>query len=404
MNAKIYPNKFFKGYPHLHDTEFFNATMIRMIDWGGGSLQDLQEAAHKIKDMQTWVKTLTELGDKAMLEKRTGNAIAYYRMVEAFTSWSDPQKAVLYDKTRDLFYDFYADYFGENGEIKRERVAYENASLPVWKAIPKIEKPKGILVFHGGYDSYLEEFLQIVLYFVRNGYVVYAFEGPGQSEVIRKSGLPFTPDWQKPVSAILNHYQLDNVTIIGGSLGGSLAPRAAAVEKRIKRVISWSGMPDFLDSLLSTRSNTLQKLTRWMLKLHFAPVINAAMKSQTKSDPMAKWGFEQGINSFGLKSAYQFMRAASKIRVTDVGGKISQDVLIISGDRDHFAPVGFYRIMIDAMPNARTMTYRLFTEKELSGAHCIIGNTQALLDCMLSWLGQLEDFAIVGEYHSINNN
>jgi hypothetical protein len=90
MNTETYPNKFFKGYPHLHDKEFFNASMMRMIDWGGGDLQDIKKVAHRITDLPTWVKTMTELGDAAMSENRIGNAIAYYRWVEIYTLWGDP--------------------------------------------------------------------------------------------------------------------------------------------------------------------------------------------------------------------------------------------------------------------------------------------------------------------------
>ncbi|WP_273482487.1 hypothetical protein [Dysosmobacter welbionis] len=52
---------------------------------------------------------------------------------------------------------------------------------------------------------------------------------------LRKSGLTFTPEWEKPVGAVLDHYGADNVTIIGVSLGGELCMRAAAMEPRIRR-------------------------------------------------------------------------------------------------------------------------------------------------------------------------
>lgn len=71
-----------------------------------------------------------------------------------------------------------------------------------------------------------------------NGFEVYLFEGPGQGGVMRLQGKHFTHEWEKPVKAILDYFHLEDVTIIGASLGGMLAPRAAAFEKRISRVIA----------------------------------------------------------------------------------------------------------------------------------------------------------------------
>ena len=47
--------------------------------------------------------------------------------------------------------------------------------------------------------------------------------------------LTFTPEWEKPVGAVLDFYGAEDVTIVGVSLGGELAMRAAAMEPRIRR-------------------------------------------------------------------------------------------------------------------------------------------------------------------------
>ena len=69
------------------------------------------------------------------------------------------------------------------------------------------------------------------------------FEGPGQGGVMRLQGMHFTHEWEKPVKAVLDTFDLNNVTIIGISLGGYLAPRAAAFDKRITKVVAWSVLP-----------------------------------------------------------------------------------------------------------------------------------------------------------------
>lgn len=111
-------------------------------------------------------------------------------------------------------------------------------------------KSKGIILIHGGNDSYFEEFLFAILYLREMGFEVYMFEGPGQGGVMRVQGMHFTHEWEKPVKAVLDYFGLDDVTIIGISLGGYLAPRAAAFDKRIKRVAAWSVFPCFQDVIV----------------------------------------------------------------------------------------------------------------------------------------------------------
>ena len=47
-----------------------------------------------------------------------------------------------------------------------------------------------------------------------------------------------THEWEKPVAVILDYLGSDNVTLIGISLGGYLAVRAASLEPLVQRVIA----------------------------------------------------------------------------------------------------------------------------------------------------------------------
>lgn len=54
-----------------------------------------------------------------------------------------------------------------------------------------------------------------------------------------RAGVDMTPKlaiWERPVKTILDFFQLDKVCIIGALLGGYLAPRAAAFDKRITKL------------------------------------------------------------------------------------------------------------------------------------------------------------------------
>ncbi len=58
-------------------------------------------------------------------------------------------------------------------------------------------------------------------------------------------GHAMTHEWEKPTSVVLDYFKVDEVTLIGISLGGYLAVRAAAFEPRIKRVVTWDVMYAF---------------------------------------------------------------------------------------------------------------------------------------------------------------
>jgi alpha-beta hydrolase superfamily lysophospholipase len=82
------------------------------------------------------------------------------------------------------------------------------------------------------------------------GYSVLTYEGPGQGEALRKYRLTYTPEWEKPVKAVLNeflhtHAKPSKIVLIGMSMGGYFAPRAAAFEERIDGIVAYDTMYDF---------------------------------------------------------------------------------------------------------------------------------------------------------------
>ena len=102
----------------------------------------------------------------------------------------------------------------------------------------------------------------------------------------------FTHEWERPVKAILDYFRLDDVTIIGASLGGMLAPRAAAFEKRIQRVIAWSIFPNFRDVILSASSPSdgrRMKLAKWLVDHNCRGIINAVFGKLSQKDEMIRW-------------------------------------------------------------------------------------------------------------------
>ena len=375
-----------KGIYKLNEERNFDYQLNRVINWDGGRIEDIQPVAAKIKTSADWKRELIALGDCAMRENRIQNAIAYYRMSEFFMYDGDPDKKAYYKKATDLFYQYYSDYFeGENPRIEKLEVPYENVRLPVMHVVPS-GKCRGKILLHGGNDSYFEEFLFTVLYLQEQGFEVYMFEGPGQGGVMRMQGMHFTHEWEKPVKAVLDFFNLEDVTIIGISLGGYLAPRAAAFDKRITKVVAWSVFPCFQDVIVGMQKPLIQKLFYFFMKLHARPLINFVFSMKAKKEPVIDWGLKHGCYAYEAKDAYGYARKLKLYNLEPVADKITQDILIVGANQDHFIDYRLVGREINMLKNVRSLTFRLFTDKEDAQNHCNVGNGKAVLDTICNWI------------------
>src|SRR5262249_9997298 len=105
-------------------------------------------------------------------------------------------------------------------------VPYPGGHLPGFRLQAK-GKERSTFVFHGGYDSFVEEFYAFLLPLTELGFTVIAFDGPGQGGALRQ-GIYFEHAWATPAKALLDYFELDAVEWLGASCGGYLSIRAAA--------------------------------------------------------------------------------------------------------------------------------------------------------------------------------
>ena len=376
--------EFKTGEYHLNIEPNFNFQLNRTIMWGGGDIKDIEPVSQKITNSETWKKGLISLGDMAIKENRIKEAIAYYRMSEFFMYDGDPDKLLYYRKATKMFYDYYSDFFS-SGRVKKYEVPYEDIVLPVLFAKAK-GSFKDTIIFHGGNDSYMEELFWGMLYLSEHGFDVYLFEGPGQGGVLRTQGKTFIHEWEKPVSKICDYFNLDDVTIIGASLGGMLAPRAAAFEKRIKHVVCWSIFPNFLYVAYGLLPRNLKNTFAFFIRIKAKFFINLIANLKMKRSQLIHWGLKHGMYAYKANTPFEYFIKMNKFQMLDIGDKIDQDVLIIGATQDHFIDYHLYKEEIDALTNTHSLTFKLFTEKQNASSHCNVGNTKLILDTITNWI------------------
>jgi hypothetical protein len=65
---------------------------------------------------------------------------------------------------------------------------------------------------------------------------------------------------------------------------------------------------------------------------------------------------------------------------------VRQDVLILTGSKDHLVPFKMHTLQVRALTNARSVTSRVFTKEDNAQNHCQIGNIGLKLDVIIKWI------------------
>lgn len=375
---------FQRGTYKFNDDENFNFQLNRVVMWGGGNPDKVAQVSKGIKDSASWVKALTKLASNAEKDGNTQEQIVYLRMSEFFMYDSDPQKLETYKKAKELFYIYNKDRLKHN-EIRITRIPYDKGYLPVMSCKAKGECAGSILL-HGGNDSYIEEFFDALLYLQENGFDVYLFEGPGQGGVLREQNIKFTHEWEKPVKEIIDYFKLSDVTIVGASLGGYLAPRAAAFDKRITKVVGWSIFPDFFDILLADDPKPVRNLMDTAFRKGFAGIFNGFYKKMMEKSELVKWNLMHGMYAYDAPDPVGYVKKIRKFTLKGIGNMITQDMLIIGGRDDHMIMPHLFHEEYDLLPNVRSLAFHLYSNRDDAGSHCGIGNMELILDTVVSWV------------------
>jgi pimeloyl-ACP methyl ester carboxylesterase len=374
MNSQF---KFPIGYEKFNRKQLFNFQLNRPYSFGYARFEDLKEVGSRINSFKGWKREMLKLAENAVSEKRFMNATFYYRAAEFYTKSNDPEKNLLYNKFIELFYKTF-----ENQGIERHQIHYEKSLLSAIR-LPTSNKNKGTIVIHGGFDAFIEEFYSMMKYFSNRGYDVIGFEGPGQGATLRQHGIPITFEWEKPTKAILDYFQVEDVTMIGISMGGWFCLRAAGFENRIKRVVATGHAIDYMKSMPSI----MRKIHIWCMR-HWPGFMNrmAAMKFE-KREGMASWVVDHLKFITKKTKTLEALDLYLQLNEKNIHSElVKQDVLILTSRNDHFIPFKMHEMQLKALVNAKSVTGRIFTKVEHAENHCQTGNLKLALDTMAEWI------------------
>ena len=384
----VVPRKFPVGYHSLHPDTSMNFQMNRWFGWVGEPemLEEMRTAAPRIATYADWTREFLALAERASRQGRVLRAGFYWRSAEFFMRADDPERKGARAKFLGAVRSAYGPELGE-----RYAVPYAEGGIRGFLPAYRFNAPRanGTIVFFGGFDSYIEELTSAFVYLRDAGYDVIAFDGPGQGGALDEAGLPMTPEWGKPVSAVLDHFDIERVTLVGLSLGGCLVMRAAASEPRVERVVAYDVFTSLLDTNLRQTGPLPRGLLGVLLRIRVARIVNWMVARVAMKAPVVEWGIQQGMHVTGTSSAFEFLQRSRQFQTADISASIRQDVLLLAGTEDHYVPMEQWHRQIRMLKNARSITARLFTRSESAQNHCQVGNYGLALRTIVNWLDEM---------------
>lgn len=396
---------------YFHDQAFHFQTLrsLNSIHSDGADTSEVLETIGHIHegDMQSWYVAWTATADRVLDRsgrirdaRSRGQALLrahnYLRTAEFFLAPADARRPASFRRSVDAF-DSGLDALA----VTRERMSVPygpNHLNAIFYPGPLGTEGKPLLVLCGGFDSTLEElYFELVPAAHERGFSVLTFEGPGQGAVLREQGLVFTPEWERPTAAVLDaHFALhpsrSRTVLIGMSMGGYLAPRAAAFDKRIDGVVAFDVLFDF--GAIARQS--VPSFAFWLHAHRAQALLDALIALKARFSPGFAWSITNSQWVLGAASPIETIELLSDYALASVAGRITADVLILAGAEDHFIPSRQAGDFARALTAARSVTSIVYDRASGGAEHCQMGAQTLWHADLFDWIEHTEPSRAVG--------
>jgi len=357
---------------------------IEMQTWGAAALGEIDQVGQRLEahvgDNGKWWEEWTAMarriegfGDAEEAKGHGLTAGSYYLRAAIYYFCGErfvPPSERKWETYRSCLRCFRKGIERRYPQIERVEVPYEDTTLPAWLLKADVSGPAPAVVMFDGLDNAKE---MSVLFggveIARRGIHVLAIDGPGQGEALRLQGIVSRHDYEVPARAaydcLAGRSEIDakRVAVMGFSMGGYYAPRAAAMEPRFAACVAWGGHWDYHESWVRRRK------------------IMEAGGSKLSAPPF------QLMWVLGKPDMDACMTKLEDYRLAGVAERMRCPFYCIHGENDNIVQLEFAQQLYDAVGSA-DKTLKVLTAFDGGSEHCQEDNRQVGANLVADWLAE----------------
>jgi hypothetical protein len=401
MNPILFPD----------DTSFWFETLrvLGHTAYGGADIGEVLTTAQAITpgDYDSWHDHWLATADRVAAEAEqmlaAGHHVSgrdglmrannYYRSAEFYLPGNpdDPRIDYAFSRARDCFRRAAGQF---DPPIEPIEIPYEGTVLHgyFYSAVRGLKDttPRPTMILHSGFDGTCEELHWLgAAAGQERGYNVVTFDGPGQPAARRLNGLVFRPDWENVIAPVLDWVSARpgvdpaRVGLLGLSMGGLLAPRAAAFEHRLAACVAMDGVYD-LGITVTEHMPGARAEAEAVLRADVAPEADAMIEMLMASNPNIRWAATHGQYVMGVDSPRAFFASYLDYTLADgIAEQITSPTLVCDAATDIFFD-GQPKLLFEHLTCKKDLLD--FTEAEGAGAHCQAGAQRLAFARIYDWL------------------
>lgn len=359
-----------------------------LIDEVDRACRPLRDAASRGEDAGTseFLKVWTDLVDTLLTEAdsriaagRTRSAGAMYKRAlnylihaERMQSRHEPERLATYKRCLELAQTTF-DLI-DPGTV-RVAIPYEGTTLPAyWHPARRADNsPAPVMIMVNGLDS-TKEHMYISDFWAEmevRGISTLMLDSPGTGEALRLQSLPARIDTEAWAGACVDWLQArddvdpDRIGIVGWSLGGFYAPRAAAYEPRLALCVAWGANHDW------------------------GAVQRRRLEREGERPVPHYWDHVMWV--WGQDDLDSFIAFADDVNLEGAVERIAVPFLVCHGENDRQIPVEYSHRSYEQATASPKRELRIFTVEEGGAEHIGLDNLPYVRDYIADWVGETFD-------------
>ena len=361
----------------------------------GGLIDEVDRACRPIKNaasqgedagtadfLRAWTALTDQLVGQAEEAEKAGHvrtagqlyfrAANYLSQAERMLSKSDPDRVPTYKRVLDLTQK---SFDLRDRRITRVAIPYENTTLPAYfSAAPATDQgPAPVIVLVNGLDSTKEHQYASSHWeeLAARGISCLMLDQPGTGEALRLQSLTARIDTEAWAGAAVDWLEqredvdASRVGIVGWSLGGYYAPRAAAFEKRFALCVAWGANHDW------------------------GAVQRRRLEREGERPVPHYW--EHVLWVWGHSDLDAFVTFADDVHLNGVVEHIDVPFLIAHGANDRQIPLEYAHRSYEQAVNSAKRELRIFTPEEGATEHIGLDHLPYVSSFIADWVADTFD-------------